>query len=109
MKNKPDQVKPANDLSEQQDKATPRPSVQSIIEFVLNSREWEKGLDCPERKRNEIRGTIVQMLSQLEAEHDALVAALKKCENVIGMARLQGKLSDNALSPVNDALIARRS
>jgi tRNA C32,U32 (ribose-2'-O)-methylase TrmJ len=37
---------------------------------------------------------------------DALKSALEKCENVIGMARLQGKLSDNALSPVNNALIS---
>jgi len=35
-----------------------------------------------------------------------LVAALNKCEDVIGMARLHGKLSDNALIAVNDALIA---
>jgi hypothetical protein len=41
--------------------------------------------------------------------HERLVAALKQCEDIIGMARLQGKLSDNAQSPVNDALIAARA
>ena len=38
-----------------------------------------------------------------------LLAALEKCENVIGMAQLQGKLSNNALSPVSDALVAARN
>jgi hypothetical protein len=41
--------------------------------------------------------------------HDDLLAALKKCEDVIGMARLQGKLSSSPLSPVNDALLAARA
>lgn len=40
--------------------------------------------------------------------HAALVEALQKCENVIGMARLQCKLDDSGLSPVNDALVAAR-
>lgn len=35
--------------------------------------------------------------------------ALRQCENVIGMARLQGKLSDSGLSPVNNALLAARA
>lgn len=39
----------------------------------------------------------------------AAIEALKKCEDVIGMARLQGKLSNSGLSPVNDALIAARN
>jgi hypothetical protein len=38
-----------------------------------------------------------------------LLAALKLCENVIGMAQLEGKLSNNALSPVQDALNAARA
>jgi len=41
-----------------------------------------------------------------------ILAALKLCENVIGMAQIQGKLSDNPLSPVSpvkDALIAARA
>jgi hypothetical protein len=37
-----------------------------------------------------------------------LLSALIKCEDIIGMAQLQGKLSDNACSPVNDALVAAR-
>ena len=37
-----------------------------------------------------------------------LLEALKLCENVIGMATLQGKLSDNPLSPTWDALRAAR-
>lgn len=41
--------------------------------------------------------------------HEKLVKALEACENVIGMARLQGKLSDNGLSPVSDALILARN
>ncbi len=40
--------------------------------------------------------------------YEPLVAALNLCENVIGMAVLQGKLSDNALSPQWDALRAAR-
>jgi hypothetical protein len=41
--------------------------------------------------------------------YEDCLAALKQCEHIIGMARLQGKLSDNALSPVNDALLAARA
>jgi len=38
-----------------------------------------------------------------------MIAALEKCEDVIGGARLQGILSNNAFSPVNAALIAART
>lgn len=38
-----------------------------------------------------------------------LLAALHKCEDVIGNATLQGKLSDNAFSPAMEALIAARA
>ena len=44
--------------------------------------------------------------ARLIAAAPDLLAALKMCEDVIGWARLEGKLSDNALSPVNDALVA---
>ena len=43
-----------------------------------------------------------------EMENDRLREALKLCEHVIGMARLQGKLDNSGLSPVNDALLAAR-
>jgi hypothetical protein len=38
-----------------------------------------------------------------------MLEALKLCENIIGMAHLQGKLDDSAASPVNDALVAART
>ena len=47
--------------------------------------------------------------ARLIAAAPDLLAALKMCEDVIGRARLEGKLSDNALSPVNDALVAARA
>ena len=39
---------------------------------------------------------------------DELLEALMKCENVLGLARAQGKLSNNGFSPVSDAIIAAR-
>ena len=44
-----------------------------------------------------------------EMENDRLRNALNLCEHVIGMARLQGKLDNSGLSPVNDALLAARA
>lgn len=42
-------------------------------------------------------------------QHDKLVEALKACENVIGFARLQGKLDDSGLSETNNALLLARA
>ena len=43
------------------------------------------------------------------AEVHELREALAACENIIGRARMEGKLDNSGLSPVNDALIKARA
>ncbi len=40
--------------------------------------------------------------------HEPLLTALRKCEDVIGMAQLRGQLTDNAFSPVSEAVVSAR-
>ena len=59
---------------------------------------------CAEAGR-EVRRIQREYLREVAGE---MKNALEKCENIVGMARLQGKLDGNALSPVNDAIIEAR-
>ncbi len=54
-------------------------------------------------------GEALQEKPDLYAAAPELLEALQLCEDVIGMARLKGELSDSPLSPVNDALMAARA
>ncbi len=70
------------------------------------------GVECEDR-RGAIIATLTDhpeqaKLAQLFAASPYLLEALKKCEDVIGMATLTGKLSDNAFSQPMEALIAAR-
>ena len=46
--------------------------------------------------------------ANLIAAAPELLAALEKCENVIGFSTLQGKLSGNPFSEASEALVAAR-
>ena len=67
---------------------------------------WDDFCDASEMDLDHYEADAQEV--DLPAQFDNLLTALEKCEHVIGMEQLRGKLSNNALSPVSDALVAAR-
>jgi hypothetical protein len=93
-------------------KGAQKPEIQRQVDLILQLAEQvieenENDITHPDDARR-VRDQRADFESAKRIVRAAprLLEALNKCEDVIGMARLQGKLSNNALSPVNDALIA---
>lgn len=73
---------------------------------IIAEREYPNSVTVAIVRAETILKDEIRANAALIAAAPELLSALEKCANVIGMGRLQGKLSDNPFSPVNDALMA---